>query len=100
MVDNPRLADLKSIRQRLGAELRTLEGLLKQAASDVGGKGQDQSWVGQTAERWQGEVHGRRAGIKSEMGRLVAELDRAIAGCPAKCSLNEAKMYRMDRLHG
>lgn len=99
MVDNPRLADLKSIRQRLGAELLTLERLLKQAASDVGGKGQDQSWVGQTADKWQSEVDGR-ARIKSEMGRLVAELDRAIAACPATCAMNEAKMYRMDRLHG
>jgi hypothetical protein len=97
MVDNPQLADLKSLRQRLGVESVTLEKLLQQAASDVGGKTGSPSWVGPAADRWHSDANGRHDGIRTEARRLLAEVDRAIAGCPEKVSVIDAKMYRMDK---
>jgi hypothetical protein len=97
MIDNPRLADLKSLRTYIATHTSAMEGALKRAASDIGGKGDNQSWVGAAADRWRADANGNRTRIKAEVDRLLAEVDKAIAHCPAKVTVNEAKLYDANR---
>ncbi|WP_202232539.1 hypothetical protein [Actinacidiphila reveromycinica] len=97
MIDNPRLTDLRSLRTYLSTHTSAMEGTLRRAASAIGGKGDDQSWVGPAANRWRTDANGKRTHVKAEVDRLISEVDRAIAGCPAKVTVNEAKLYDADR---
>jgi len=90
--DNPYLADLKSLRLRLGTEVATLENSLKTTCSDMSGK---KTWVGRAADTWTTDVVGRRNRIQTLLGKLIPVVDAEIKKTPEKVTPMEAKMYRM-----
>jgi hypothetical protein len=95
-VDNPRISDLKLLRQHLQEEASRLHTVLHRACSDIGGDSGEKSWVGSTADRWRSEAESKRRQISNEISRLISEVEHAIAKCPEKVSLTEAKMYSLD----
>jgi hypothetical protein len=90
--DNPYLADLNSLKLRLGKEVATLENSLKTTCSDMSGK---KTWVGATADTWTSDVVGRRKRIQTLLGKLIPIVDAEIKKTPEKVTPLEAKMYRM-----
>jgi hypothetical protein len=96
-VDNPRLADLKRLKESLRMETADLRKLLETTSKDMGGK---KVWVGKKADEWSTDLDGRRGRVKTLVDKLIPLVDAEIAQCPEKVSPAEAKMYRLDMQYG
>ncbi|WP_229882200.1 hypothetical protein [Streptomyces alanosinicus] len=92
-VDNPRISALKALKLNLLTQTAELRKQLETTSKDIGS---GKVWSGKTADAWHSELEGRRAHMKSLIDKVIPAVDAEIAKCPAKVSVAEAKMMRMD----
>ncbi|KUN01483.1 hypothetical protein AQI95_31700 [Streptomyces yokosukanensis] len=92
-VDNPYLASLKSLKNRLKTETEELKKQLETAAKDMDSR---RVWVGKAATEWAKDLQGRRSRMKVLVEKLIPAVDAEIAKCPEKVTPGEAKIMNMN----
>jgi len=98
-VPNPDRERLRRVKIEFERERAELEGVFKRAETTIGNgdRNSGKAWVGRTADRWLGDVRGRRGHVRKLFGHAVDEIQRKIDSMPEKVTQQEAAM--MNKWH-
>ncbi|WP_432091256.1 hypothetical protein [Streptomyces sp. NRRL F-5630] len=91
-VDNPDRARLVALLARMKEERGSFVSAFELAAKEIG-KGSataDMAWVGETAERWHGQVARQRTKVRDRMDAVMEDVQRYIDAMPAQVTQEEA----------
>ncbi|WP_432160991.1 hypothetical protein [Streptomyces sp. NRRL F-5630] len=98
-VDNPDRARLIGLLAELKDERGAFVAAFQLAAKEVG-KGSASAalaWVGDTAERWHGDVAGHRKKVRERIDVVLEDVQRYINSMPAQVTPEEAAAMSRNR---
>ncbi|EFL01523.1 MULTISPECIES: hypothetical protein [Streptomyces] len=98
-VDNPDRLRLEGLRQALVNERTDFVLAFELAEKDIdkGDATAALAWVGDTAERWHGEVAGHRTKVRERIDAVLEDLRRRINSMPAQVTPEEASAMSRNR---